>query len=84
MKGLIRCGVGGATVYPPDICSAQTVREPPREHVGIYIYIPNNTAGSVEMQPSLQATGDGGRRGGGESERERGKVYAHNSIFASV
>lgn len=80
----MRCGVGGDSLPPPDICSAQTVREPPRKHVGIYIYIPNNTAGSVEMQPSLQATGDGGRRGGGRREREREKVYAHSSIFASV
>lgn len=80
----MRCGVGGDSLPPPDICSAQTVREPPRKHVGIYIYIPNNTAGSVEMQPSLQATGDGGRRGGG-GERERGRKSTHTVLFfASV
>lgn len=74
----------GRQFTPPDICSAQTVREPPRKHVGIYIYIPNNTAGSVEMQPSLQATGDGGRRGRGARERERGRKSTHTVLFLLV
>lgn len=74
LKSLECCGCG-ATVYP-DICSAQTLRKLPRKHVGIYIYIPNNTAGSVETQQSER-----------EHEREtdrRGRKSDHSSISVGV
>lgn len=66
-----------ATVYP-DICSAQTLWKPPRKRVGIYIYIPNHTAGSVETQQSLQATREKG------SKRERKGEGPHTVLFLLV